>query len=828
LQRTIKALLGLTTALALVQAAPAFAQAAPDGNAGDIIVTARRVEERLQDVPISITVFNQQELSTRNIVAASDLATYTPSLTTNSFFGSDNTTFSIRGFNQQFGTLPTVGVYFADVISPRGASNNIPVGDGAGPGSFFDLQNVQVLKGPQGTLFGLNTTGGAVLLVPQKPTDKFEGYVEGSYGNVDMKRIQAVVNVPISDNVRFRIGVDHQTRDGYLKNVVPVGPRDFDDVNYTAVRASLDINVTPNIENYTIASYAHSRTNGDLARLYIADPTTFLGSAAAAEMARYGSGFYDTGNSIANPSTTLRTWQIINTTTWLASDTLTIKNVVSYAQLREDIISSLFGSYLDLYDASVNVPGLGAYFPYRSIYTAPGQGIVGLADVFPIPGGHTADQSTFSEEFQVQGHAFGEKLQYQGGIYYESSNPVGTQGSLGEVTVFCTSLASTTCANPLGAGTVSPSYGRTSFRDVGLYTQETYSFTDKFKMTAGLRYTWDRQSLNGVQYDYLYGTTFTPTPPITSPTAPDGYFCTSPEVSLPACAYSFREKSHAPTWLIDFDYLPTRDVLAYVKYSRGYRGGGISGGAPTQYATYKPEKLDAYEVGLKTSFRGQMRATLDIAAFYNDFHDEQALVNFYPIITGALPQETAIVNANKSRSYGVEVAGNVMPFQGFTLDASYAYTNARITDIPAVTLPASSPFFAVSAARNGDREQFVPKNKYTITASYVLPLAASIGKLSFGATFSHSDSQVAQYAARNAAGGLEIYSILNPRNLLDLNLSWSRIAGSPFDLQLFATNVTNEQYYTDKSGLYTAAGYDTASVGPPRMYGARLRFNFGR
>ena len=88
------------------------------------------------------------------------------------------------------------------------------IGDGAGPGSFFDLQNVQVLKGPQGTLFGRNTTGGAVLLVPQKPTSKDEGYVEYSYGNYAMNRVQAVVNMPLSDTVRLRLGVDHQIAPG--------------------------------------------------------------------------------------------------------------------------------------------------------------------------------------------------------------------------------------------------------------------------------------------------------------------------------------------------------------------------------------------------------------------------------------------------------------------------------------------------------------------------------------------------------------------------------------------------------------------------------------
>ena len=144
--------------------------------------------------------------------------------------------------------MATVGTYFADVVMPRG-SGHTQGGDGAGPGSLFDLQNVQVLKGPQGTLFGRNSTGGAVLLVPRKPTDKFEGYVEGSLGNYDMQRVQAVVNVPVTDNVKLRFGLDHTERDGYLKNAGRLGTGPYDDrmgsTDYWAYRASMLVDITP-------------------------------------------------------------------------------------------------------------------------------------------------------------------------------------------------------------------------------------------------------------------------------------------------------------------------------------------------------------------------------------------------------------------------------------------------------------------------------------------------------------------------------------------------------------------------------------------------------
>src|SRR5690625_1385329 len=247
--------LGLTAAFPAV---PTLAQPTqPSFVLEEVVVTARRREERLQDVPVSMTVLNQESMHNNNIVNAGDIATYTPSLQTNSRFGSDSTNFAIRGFSQELRTTSSVGVYFAEVVAPRGA-NTTQTGDGAGPGDFFDLENVQILKGPQGTLFGRNTTGGAVVLTPKKPTDEFEGYIEGSVGNYDMHRVQGVVNIPITDNLRSRFGVDYQERDGYLKNISDIGPSRFADVDYVSLRASVVWDITDNIENYTILKYSDS------------------------------------------------------------------------------------------------------------------------------------------------------------------------------------------------------------------------------------------------------------------------------------------------------------------------------------------------------------------------------------------------------------------------------------------------------------------------------------------------------------------------------------------------------------------------------------------
>ena len=520
-----------------------------------------------------------------------------------------------------------------------------------------------------------------------------------------------------------------------------------------------------------------------------------------------------------------------------------MKNIISYAQVKEDIISPLFATDLNLRNSS--------FVPFYQGLYANGGGNVDVANVFPVPGGHTANQSTFTNEFQVQGRGLGGRLNYQGGVYLEVSRPLGLQGSLSENSVFCTSLSSLVCANPLGAGSTSITDGRTSYHDVGLYSQATYSLTDRLKLTGGFRYTWDHTETSGQQINFIYNIPpgpnnppgFPGSPLAFVPSPPIGSYCTKPESTPFDCMISIREKSSAPTWLIDLDYKPTQHILAYAKYSRGYRAGGISPTVPSQYATYGPEHLDSYEVGLKTSFGGALRGTFNVAGFYNDLRGEQTAVSFAPKITGSAAEQSGNINANKSRSYGAEVDASITPFTGFTLDGAYAYVHAKVLSIPTIVLPASSAYIPFTNAASGDFEQFSPRNKYTITATYALPLNPSVGRISVSGTFSHLDSQIGNYscragtsplaptcstAAAAGSGKATGVSILQARNLVDLSLNWNSIAGSTIDLTLFANNVTNQHYYTDTSGLLPSAGFDIADVGAPRMYGGRLRFRFGR
>jgi len=824
--RKILAITIAGTALSASMAAPAWAQEsaepAAQTAAGDIIVTARRVEERLQDVPISITVFNQSQIDDRNIVNGSDLATFTPSLSSNSRYGTENASFAIRGFSQEARTTASVGVYFADVVAPRGGGSSIATGDGAGPGSFFDLQNVQVLKGPQGTLFGRNTTGGAVLLVPQKPTHDLEGYVEGSLGNYDMRRLQAVINVPLADTFRVRVGADRMTRDGYMRNLSGVGPKDFNDTDYLAVRASVVADLTPSLENYTIVSYSRSNTNGQLQAIRDCNPGNGrypILQLCQQQLERLeGKGPYAAELSADGVYNRLTQWQIINTTTWQASDNLTVKNIVSYSQIRQSANADYFGTLWIVPEtfpdrAGTGTISTGAFAGSRTSFNT----------AFTTPNGTIANQENFTEELQLQG-AFGDKLTWQAGAYVELSKPLGFNDNWAASNLTCADRFSFECFSPLPviggpSGSMSLQRYRSSYDDYGIYGQATYALTDKLNFTGGIRYTWDITKSRAYNAQY----TFNAAGDVTS------RLCANPLVvprtqqiaSPEECFQNAEQRSDAPTWMASVDYTPIDDVMVYAKYARGYRQGSTNLLSAGGFQTFEPERVDTYEIGGKASWRGAVPGYFNVAAFYNDFQNQQLQQGFLDVsIPGPgvaiAPPNIAIVNVGKSKIQGVEVEAGVGPVAGMRLNLSYAYIDSKLKSVEDPVFPEGSPYNAFVPLAVGDPLPFTPKHKITLSANYALPLPAEVGEVNIGADYSYVGKQFVQATA---------FGTLPSYNLLNLNLNWNSVAGSPVDLSAFVSNVTKEVYYLS---VGDTSGIVNSPVGAPRMYGLRLRYSFGQ
>jgi iron complex outermembrane receptor protein len=456
-----------------------------------------------------------------------------------------------------------------------------------------------------------------------------------------------------------------------------------------------------------------------------------------------------------------------------------------------------------------------------------------LSVVSPIPGGDSASQSTFTEEFQVQGSSADRRLNFQGGIYFESSTPLGEAGIAPANLLSCANADASNfqCSDPLGIaftsgagvpihiGNISLQKGRTSFRNVGLYAQASWMLTEQLKLTGGFRYTWDRQETRSTRISYSF--------PVESPfDAPPLAACMDPDAGA-GCVKVLKQSSDKPTWLIDLDYKFSPDTLLYAKWARGYRAGGILAEAPSDYQVFEPEKVDTYEVGFKTAFAGFVRGHFNLAGFYNNFTNQQLQLGFTPVPGAPAGPTTGVVNVGKSRIYGVEADVSVTPVTGLTFDASYTYLHAEIRQI--APLVSTDPNYTLNASiEEGNPLLLSPRNKFTLGASYTLPTGEDVGEITFGALYSHTDSQWSNYLYNDpailAAHGANL-GILPARDLLNLNLTWNRVAGSAIDVAAFATNVTNEKYYTFVPGI-GGAGLEAATLGEPRMYGLRVRYNF--
>ena len=694
----------------------------------------------------------------------------------------------------------------------------------AGPGSFFDLQNIQVLKGPQGTLFGRNTTGGAILLVPAKPSDKFEGSLEGSAGDYNMHRVQGMLNIPLSSSFRMRGAFDWNQRDGYLINTSGIGPNRFGNTNYFAGRISLVGDLAPNLENYTIASYSKSDNNGVVPLLATCNagnlpnfPLTpyslpaYLALLACNQIAQQkasGAGYYGIQNTDTHPYERVNQWQVINTTTWKATDTLTVKNIISYAEYREASSFSLWGTNLQA-AANYFYPGSAAA-PFPIIQIDPG------------PSGYNSAESTFTEELQLQGRTSDDRLTWQAGLYFELSNPLGYSAGAASIFAACTDAVAAQCTNnPLGFGSVQNYSIKDTFNDKAIYAQANYKITDALTFTAGARYTSDK-----ITDDDINVVTELSAMPGGAPT----YACqntlafgntTVSSVLAPQCYLVTKVQSSRPTWLLNLDYKFSRDAMAYVKWARGYREGGIN---PNNlgFPTWGPEKVDTYEAGAKTSFGGAMPGYFNVAAFYNDFRNQQLSINpvVAPAYVAVLAPTQLILNAGKSRIWGIEADASIRPFPSLKLDASYAYLNTKLISFDRPT----SPYFSVlnTAADIGGPLSLSPKNKITLTGTYFLPLDPGIGQVSVGATFTHTDSNIAVSELSSP-----YLNTIPATNDLNVNVDWKSVFGHPLDASFFMTNVTNEHHILFSDGAFGTIGGDGGHPNLPRMFGFRLKVYFG-
>jgi iron complex outermembrane recepter protein len=747
------------------------ASAATSAGLEEIIVTARRREEKLQSVPIAITAFTAADLTAKNINSAQDLTVFVPSLimNNNAGFGSG---FSLRGQTASLGAGPGVVAYFAEVPLVNGQSGLSSFQGGTGPGQFYDLENVQVLNGPQGTLFGRNTSGGAILFTPQKPTNDFEGYGQVTVGSYNWHEFEGAINVPIvSDKVLLRLSGDVAMRDGYTIDVGPgaVNGKDYSNRDYWGFRASLVLRPTDDFENTIIFNSLYRDEHGPGVVLGGINPTGTLvqtvGLAAAQAYlnAQNARGPRETENNSLGVVDKEWDYSVTNISRWDITDDAALKNIAAYQVDK----NSAFITDSD-----------GTPFP--------------IQDTVPRSGEPwSAASHQYSDELQFSGKTLNDTLQFTVGGYLEYSSPT----TLPEFDVIQAIQVAPAVFRP----TVIRVQGGSTQRSQAAYGQVTYDMAglsqtlEGLKLTLGYRYTWDYRSDDSAIFIPFFG----------------GLCVEKPGRFAPNCLLASSGNFHAPTWTAGLDYQMMPTTLLYVKGSRGYKSAGFNLATPRQsaFSSYKPEYVTDVELGVKSDWEIMgVKARTDLDLFHDDYSNIQRTVTQF--INGIDAPITE--NAASAEIQGVEFQGTVIPVTGTELSVAYSFIAAKYNSFinPLVGSLAGLEF------------PFVPRNKISVTAKQDLPIPEKWGNLSVSATYSYQ-SHVRADNTYSPTGIIQGYGLMN------LRADWKNIHGMPLDVGMFVTNATDELYVTKNFGVYNLFGVEALDYGEPRMIGAQIRYHFG-
>ena len=836
------ALLAGVAAGALMLPVAAFAEeaAAPSAAADtapsptEIIVTANRREERAQDVPISITALSSESIRERGITNLQDMQASVPSLVIgpNGQASRDVMSPSIRGQSASFQGSPAVVVYMNEVPLPSA----ITLSGQGGPGTFVDLQNVQVLSGAQGTLFGRNTTGGAILLTPAKPTDKLEGHIQGGFGNYNMTELEAVLNLPISDKVRLRLVGASRDRDGFTQDVN--WHKDRDDQHWRMARAGLWIEPVDGVTNYTMAyyGYSHSNGSGSIAKSFnknyfialatrpipvgggvtyplgaLAPTYNFCGAGTGPADCSYYDNLIAQQKALGNRKTAhgvddfakVETWGVNNTTDIDLTDTLKLRNIFSYAELKSYYSNDQDGTIAPIYNTGTTVESRTAPRDWYKLVT---------------------------EELQFQGNALDGKLTYTVGGFYYKQSPKGRMASY-SINV-CALQSETGC--PIGTSEIA-----VTNESKALYAQGTLDFgafspsLDRLRLTAGYRYTWDTVEGTTTSWSYY-------------PLPGGGQYVTNCSWkggavtnALTDCAFGAKLKSSSPNWTIGLDYRPSNAIMIYGKVTRGYKAGGFNSYAVYDNTrTFGPEKVTDYEAGFKSDFTvGGARGRLNVNGFYLDYTNIQRAAGDYNRATGG---NGAITLNNASATIkGVEVEAMIQPVRQLELGANYSHLNAHyrsfkfdsnsgVWDCTAQSI--TSPRVFAGADMSCRPLQYLSPNILSVYGRLSVPMPESVGNLSLFVSYSWTDKQpTAPFSTETFPDGTvnEPGVLLPSYGLLNATLDWKNVMGAPVDISLFGTNIANKSYVITNTGTFQTIGAQTQMYGEPRMFGVRLKYRFG-
>ena len=766
---TLLIYLGVARAVPAQTAAPNAAAEVDTSSEGlgEVVVTARRRDENLQSVPVAVTAFSADALHEHNVTSVENLAAITPSLSfSSSTYGALGTSVAIRGQRPNdldISQTPSVGIYVDDVY----LSSTI----GLTAISLADAQSVEVLNGPQGTLYGRNTTGGAIKISTGLPDlQEASGLLRAGGGNESDARAYASFSVPlIKDYLAFIIDANYDKNDGYGRDTLSntyIGNTDVNSIN-----AALRFQPTEKFSAVLRAGYTRASSGGLLTTLTAVVPGGGLNTIAA-----YSLGYGLNSAGLAQALNVLNSkyvdqpgfdrqyngplfQNVFQTTASLSleydfSPSLTLKSITAFQRVADFMDGDNDGTLFRTVDGD-----------FENMWTY---------------------QTT--EELQASGSLFDDSLKYTAGYYFYDLP--------GNETAY--------------ADVLYPLLGETEFnnnhvvdRSNSGYGQATYKVLPRLRVTGGLRFTDETNSL-------------TTRNQILTPGAVD---CNIPPSQTIDGACEGKFSTHSSNWSYtgSIDYDLADSVLAYVKTSRGYKAGGINqrGNVDGGYTSFLPEQVTDYEVGVKSEFWDH-RVRLNVDGYFSKYENIQRTVLVAGIGGGP---ETAVLNAANANIKGVELALTIRPATALTVSVTGSFIDAGYTRyIDPLTLANYSDHVFPGVPRwQGD-----VSTQYT----YALPVGTLKSTLDYNyqSRVNYSpDNNLAPSATfpegtapYTSQGG---YGLLNGRLTLDINHSNWQVA-------LWGRNLTNKYYYDGGDDFATTIGYSTLFVGRPRTYGGEVEYRF--
>jgi iron complex outermembrane receptor protein len=644
----------------------------------DIIVTARRVAENQQSVPVAVTAFSGDALQRQNAIAIPDVARLTPGLvirTSSSTATGINLQLRGQYQNDVLATLdPSVGTYVDGFYWARAYGLN---------SDLLDVQSAQVLRGPQGTLFGRNTTGGALLIQTNDPVlDRFSGLLSGTYGRFNERGVTGVLNVPLGDNFAIRAAGSFLKRDGYVRELstgADIGERD----NYN-IRVKALGKIGANLSVLLSAELYHTDALTRPYQIGFISPSSPANLEAALEAQGLPAGFACFASPAATGGCIGQGYGLFQTAIagTQGTDTVTLNELPrSYAKTQTytgtATLDTFFGAvkFIGGYrkvDASASLDLDGS--PYQIVRTAGEQSL-----------------ESYSTELQVTGKAFGDALDFTSGLYYFHED--GTDRS--------ESTALPVVSRVGGGGLLLNQIfqGDVNNDSMGLYAQATYHFTDRFSLVGGLRYSVEDKDITVTNRRLNADTGAT-------------VDCLVTGATLPTCD-AFRHASYdGISYTAGANYQLTPDVLLYVKTSKGFRSGGqnlrAAGAANSAFVPFNPEVSREHEAGVKSEFFDR-RLRFNLAAFLSNVDNIQRSTIVASTINGATTTSTIVGNAGKARFYGGEAELTARVASGLTLSANGALVNASYRSY----VDPSSGF-----DRSRERFEQVPQWTFSVAGNY--------------------------------------------------------------------------------------------------------------